>query len=107
MCYTLCITRCASNGMRKRPGRIKRSTPVDFETASRMFADPCLMLNEDRVLDVEQRWHAIGAVWKAVLLVVHVYREEDPHDEEEVIRIISAREADPRARRIYLEQAPY
>jgi len=37
---------------------------------------------------------------------VHVYREENPNGEE-VIRIISAREADPRERRIYLEQASY
>jgi uncharacterized DUF497 family protein len=39
-----------------------------------------------------------------VLLVVHVYREEEPNGEE-TIRIISAREADPRERRIYMEQA--
>ena len=64
------------------------------------------MLCEDRVVDGEQRWHPIGAVRKAVVLVVHVYREEDPNDEEEVIRIISAREADPRERRVYLEQTP-
>jgi uncharacterized protein len=63
------------------------------------------MLRKDRVIDGEQRWHGIGAVRKAVLLVVHVC-EENPNGEE-VIRIISAREADPRERRIYLEQAPY
>jgi uncharacterized DUF497 family protein len=40
-----------------------------------------------------------------VLLVVHAYLEESPNGEE-VMRIISAREADPRERRIYLEQAP-
>jgi uncharacterized DUF497 family protein len=40
-----------------------------------------------------------------VLLVVHVYRVEDPNDEEENIRIISAREANKRERRIYLQQA--
>src|SRR5579864_5247358 len=79
---------------------------IDFETASRVFADPGLMLRKDRVIDGEQRWHAIGAVRKAVLLVVHVYREENPNDEKEVIRIISAREADTYERRIYLEQAP-
>jgi uncharacterized DUF497 family protein len=45
-------------------------------------------------------------VREAVLLVVHVYREENPNGEE-IIRIISAREADPRERRVYLEQAPY
>lgn len=68
-------------------------------------ADPNLVLLKDRVVDGEQRWHAIGAVWKAVLLVVHVYREEEANCEE-IIRIIPAREADPRERRIYLEQAP-
>jgi uncharacterized DUF497 family protein len=78
---------------------------IDFETASRVFADPNLVLRQDRVVDSEQRWHAIGVVQKAVLLVVHVYREEESNGEE-VIRIVSAREADPRERRIYLEQAP-
>jgi len=83
----------------------KKHAGIDFETASRVFADPNLMLRKDRVIDGEQRWHGIGAVRKAVLLVVHVYLEENPNGEE-VIRIISAREADPRERRIYLEQAP-
>jgi uncharacterized DUF497 family protein len=83
----------------------RRHAGIDFETASRVFADPALMLRKDRVIDGEQRWHGIGAVRKAVLLVVHVYREENSNDDEEIIRIISAREADPRERRVYLEQA--
>ncbi len=37
---------------------------------------------------------------------MHVYHEENPNGEE-VIRIISAREADPHERRIYLEEASY
>jgi uncharacterized protein len=77
---------------------------IDFETASRIFADPDLMLRKDRVANGEQRWHGIGVVKEAVLVVVHVYREEEPNGEE-IIRIISAREADPRERRIYLDQA--
>ncbi|HTM14647.1 MAG TPA: BrnT family toxin [Bryobacteraceae bacterium] len=83
----------------------KKHAGINFETASRIFADPNLMLRKDRVIDGEQRWHGIGAVRKAVLLLVHVYLEENPNGEE-VVRIISAREADPRERRIYLEQAP-
>ena len=83
----------------------KKHAGIDFETASRVFADPGPMIRKDRVIDGEQRWHGIGAVRKAVLLVVHVYLEENPNGEE-VIRIISAREADPRERRVYLEQAP-
>jgi uncharacterized DUF497 family protein len=57
------------------------------------------------VVEGEQRWHAIGSVLGAVPLVVHVYRVENPTDEEENIRIISAREANQRERRIYLQQA--
>jgi uncharacterized DUF497 family protein len=83
----------------------KKHAGIDFEIASRIFADPGLMLRKDRVVDGEQRRHGIGAVRKAVLLVVHVYREEDTNGEE-IIRIISAREAGPRERRVYLEQAP-
>jgi uncharacterized DUF497 family protein len=90
---------------KKNQSNRKKHAGIDFETASRVFADPRLMLRKDRVIGDEQRWHGIGAVLDAVLLVVHVYREEDPNGEE-VIRIVSAREADPRERRIYLEQAP-
>src|ERR1019366_2483485 len=81
----------------------KKHAGIDFETASRIFADPALMLRKDRVIDGEQCWYGIGSVRKAVLVVVHVYREENENGEE-IIRIISAREADPRERRIYLEQ---
>ena len=48
--------------------------------------------------------HAIGAVSAALLLVVHVYREDEV-DGEEIIRIISAREANQRERRIYVQHA--
>jgi uncharacterized DUF497 family protein len=53
----------------------------------------------DRVVDEEQRWHAIGCAGGiAILLVVHT--SEEPHGEEE-IRIISARKASPRERALY------
>lgn len=32
---------------------------LDFETASRVFNDPKIILVEDRVVEGEQRWHAI------------------------------------------------
>jgi uncharacterized DUF497 family protein len=41
----------------------------------------------------------------ALLLVVDVYRLENEHDQEETIRIISARQANKRERRIYIQQA--
>jgi uncharacterized DUF497 family protein len=84
----------------------RKHAGIDFETASRVFADPNLLTRKDRVVDGEQRWHAIGAVRKAVVLVVHLYLEENENGEE-VIRIISARAADPRECRVYLEQGPY
>jgi uncharacterized protein len=77
---------------------------LDFETAARVFDDPNVILMYDRLTDGEQRWHAIGAVSAALLLVVHVYREDDTNGEE-IIRIISAREANQRERRIYFQQA--
>jgi uncharacterized protein len=105
MCYTLYITECEWDAEKNRSNQ-KKHAGIDFETATRVFADPALMLRKDRAVEGEQRWHAIGGVRKAVLLVVHVYWEENSNGEE-IIRIISAREADPRERRIYLDQAPY
>jgi uncharacterized protein len=77
---------------------------IAFSTAAFVFDDPAVLFRKDRVADGEQRWHAIGAAEKAVLLVVHVYREENENGEE-IIRIISAREANQRERRIYIQQA--
>lgn len=77
---------------------------LNFKTAARVFDDPDMLLLKDRVIEGEQRWHAIGAVMAAVLLVVHVYREDDENGEE-TIRIISAREASQRERGIYFQQA--
>jgi uncharacterized DUF497 family protein len=77
---------------------------LDFETAARVFDDPSVVLIEDRVVEGQQRWHAIGAVSAAPLLVVYVYREDNV-DGEEIIRIIAAREANQRERRVYIQQA--
>jgi hypothetical protein len=90
---------------KKNQSNQEKHAGIDFETASRVFADPSLMLRKDRIIGGEQRWRGIGVVRSIALPVVHVYREENPNGEE-IIRIISAREADPRERRIYLEQTP-
>ena len=53
----------------------------------------------DRVLDGEQRWHAIGVVGSVTLLaVVHSYPKGE---EANVARIIGAREATSRERKRY------
>ena len=75
-----------------------------FESAALVFNDPLTLFRKDRIVDGEQRWQAIGSALGAVLMIVHVYRVEDTNDEEENIRIISAREANKRERRIYLQQ---
>jgi uncharacterized protein len=95
--------RFEGNAAKERANKGKHNG-LDFETAARVFADPDMLLLRDRVVDGEQRWHAIGAVLAAVLLVVHVYREDDK-DGEEIIRIISARAASKRERAIYLQAA--
>ena len=72
---------------------------VTFLIASLVFDDPHVLLFIDRVVDGEERWHAIGQVSGALLFltVVHTYVEE------EVVRIISARPATRKERNEYAE----
>lgn len=77
--------------------------------AALVLEDEFCLITRDRIDTVtgEQRWHAIGAVRiesgiLAMLLVVHVYREE--HNGEEIVRIISAREAEKHEVGRYQEQ---
>ena len=77
----------------------RRKHGISFETAARTFEDPHVVSYPDRVVDAEERWHAIGcAGGVAILHVVHT--SEEQHGEEE-IRIISARKASPRERDLY------
>jgi uncharacterized DUF497 family protein len=48
-----------------------------FDEARRVFSDPHVIIREDRVVEGEQRLHAIGYVDR-VLLVIHTVREEGP-----------------------------
>jgi uncharacterized DUF497 family protein len=76
--------------------------------AALVFEDERCLMGLDRIDESgEQRWHAIGAAQiepgaAVVLLVAHVYRE-DNHGEE-IIRIISARRAEKNDIRRYQEQ---
>lgn len=83
----------------------KKHGGIAFESAALAFDDPHVIFCKDRIVDGEQRWHAIGAADGAVLLVVHAYRMEHDNGEEETVRIISAREANQRERRVYFQQA--
>lgn len=85
-----------------------RKHRVSFEDATWVFLDPLRATYPDRVVDGEERWHAIGRFeGVTLLLVVHVTWEEWDGDETvEVVRIISARKAEARERARYEEQEP-
>jgi len=74
---------------------------IDFETAQLVFDDPCCVTFVERLTDGEVRWHAIGSIENLIVLaVVHTYREEAS---DEVVRIISARLATRREKRLYAQ----
>ena len=76
-----------------------RKHEVSFETAALVFDDPGFVMFPDRNVDGEERWHTIGLAAKVLLLlVVHTFTEED---EDEMVRIISAREVTAHERRLY------
>lgn len=76
---------------------------VSFELAREVWDDPLHVVLPDRVVDGEQRWHEIGAVGAATVLVaVHAYPVPDDEDR---IRIIGARRATAHERKRYEEDA--
>jgi uncharacterized DUF497 family protein len=79
----------------------RRKRGIEFETAQLVFDDPCCVTFVERLTDGEERWHAIGSIENIIILVVvHTYREEVP---DEVVRIISARPATRRERKLYAQ----
>jgi uncharacterized DUF497 family protein len=75
---------------------------LSFETACFVFDDPNALSYPERVVDGEERYHAIGMIGGvAVVLVAYTYRDRGGN---EVIRLISARKADRKERKLY-EQA--
>ena len=72
---------------------------VSFETAILVFDDPYHLTRQDREVEGEPRWQTIGMVKDVqVLLVAHTVSED-----EEMIRILSARKATPSERSIYAQ----
>src|ERR1017187_2744032 len=50
----------------------RRKHGIWFKTAARIFEDPNVVSYRDRVVDEEERWHAIGSAGGiAIVLVVH------------------------------------
>ena len=76
-----------------------RKHGVFFETATLVFDDPHFVMAQDREVDGEERWHTIGLVEGALLLLIaHTIQDDEG---EESVRIISAREVTARERRRY------
>jgi uncharacterized DUF497 family protein len=71
---------------------------INFETAALVFEDPYALSDPDRVVDDEERWQTIGTIGVVVVLVAHLWWDEDG---EEVIRLISARKASSAERKSY------
>jgi uncharacterized DUF497 family protein len=81
----------------------QRKHGVSFEFASLVFEDPLRISVLERVVDHEQRWQTFGVVeGQFLLMVAHTaLDEQDIGVWVEVIRIISARYAEPIERRRY------
>jgi uncharacterized protein len=80
-----------------RSNRVKHR--VSFETAAKVFLDPFHISRQDRFMEGEERWQTLGLVnGVLILLVAHQVGEE-----EDMMRIISARRATRRERMQYEE----
>jgi hypothetical protein len=76
-----------------------RKHGVFFETATLVFDDPDFVMIRDRMVDGEERWQTIGRV-RGLLLLLVVHTLVDTENEENV-RMISAREVTAGERRRY------
>jgi uncharacterized DUF497 family protein len=76
-----------------------RKHGLTFDTAAKVFDDPDFVMLRDREVDSEERWQTVGHVGDVMLVVVvHTIRDEE---DDEVVRIISARHVDAHERRRY------
>lgn len=69
---------------------------VDFRTAAKVFLDPYVIEFDDLDAAGELRFNAIGLVDRRMLFVTYTLRDD-------VVRIISARGAEPHEKRKYHE----
>jgi len=75
---------------------------LSFETAVLVFDDPFHASKPDPHPDGD-RWHTIGLVGPVLLLVIHTLPEGDFEADGAVGRIINARKATARERKVYEE----
>jgi uncharacterized DUF497 family protein len=82
------------DGAKEQANRKKHG--LDFQTAARVFLDPHVIEFDDRDSDDELRFNATGLVDGRMLFVTYTMRGV-------VVRIISARGAEPHEKRKYHE----
>ncbi len=79
----------------------RKKHKVGFEVASLVFEDPFHLSILDRIENGEERWQTLGMVGSVVvLLVAHTFTEQE---DEEIVRIVSARKATRKERQKYEE----
>jgi hypothetical protein len=77
---------------------------LSFETAQLVFDDPLAASRLDSASG-EERWQTIGSIGGLMVLVVHTLPDADPETGEEIGRIVSARKATARERKVYEDGA--
>ncbi|WP_019905770.1 BrnT family toxin [Methylobacterium sp. 77] len=80
-----------------------RKHRVTFALATRVFADPYALMDQDRIEGGERRWLTLGLVDNLLVLAV-AHTVTDAQDGSETIRIIAARPADRRERKRYEQE---
>ena len=79
----------------------QRKHGISFETAVLVFDDPYHVSTQDRAVEGELRWQTIGmAKGVQILIVAHTISAAE---DEETVRIVSARKATPQERSIYAQ----
>ena len=83
-----------------------RNHGISFEIATRAFADLFALVKQDRIENGEHRWQTLGLV-DGYLLILVAHTVRDDVDGTEVIRIISARRAEPKERKHYEQERSF
>jgi uncharacterized protein len=73
---------------------------LSFSLARQAFTDPNLISIFDGIYDGEERWTTLGMIGPFSIIVV-ISTMGDDDNGEEIIRIISARRAEPKERRVH------
>ncbi len=83
----------------------QRKHGISFEIAARVFSDPLHLSIQDRLESGEERWQTLGLIdGTSMIVVAHTYTSVGlPHEPGDEIRIISARLATRKERRMYEE----